>query len=65
MQVHEVIALLSVGVLIIFSSVGLFFCLFYICDRKFREYFNQELKVEICGVTREGQNNTLELLTYE
>ena len=64
MQVHEVIALLSVSILIIFSSVSLFFCLFYICDRDFRRYFNQELRTEICGKTQENSKDRLKLLTY-
>ena len=64
MQVHEVIALLSVGVLIVFSSISLFFCLFYICDEDFRKYFNQELRIVICGKVQENQSDRLELLTY-
>lgn len=63
MQVLKVIALLSVGILIVLSSISLFFCLFYICDRDFRKYFNQRLKTEICEETQD-QSDRLELLTY-
>ena len=64
MRIHEVIALLSIGVLIVLSFVSLFFCLFYVCDRKFRNYLNQELKAEICGKERSNQSDKLVLLPY-
>ena len=49
MQTIEVIALLGVCILITLSFINLFFCLFYICDKDFRKYFNQKLVNEITG----------------
>ena len=49
MQTIEVVALLGVCILITLSFINLFFCLFYICDKDFRKYFNQKLVNEITG----------------
>ena len=49
MQTTEVLALLGVCILITLSFINLFFCLFYICDKDFRKYFNQKLVHEITG----------------
>ena len=64
MQLHEQLAIFSIGILIVLSSISLFFCLFYICNEDFRRHFNQELRIEICGKTQEVQSDRLELLTY-
>ena len=49
MQTIEVVALLGVCILITLSFINLFFCLFYICEKDFRKYFNQKLVNEITG----------------
>ena len=49
MQTTEVLALLRVCILITLSFINLFFCLFYICDKDFRKYFNQKVVNEITG----------------
>ena len=49
MQTTEALALLGVCILISLSFINLFFCLFYICDKDFRKYFNQKLINEITG----------------
>ena len=42
-------AVLSILVLVVLAYSQLVFCLYYICNRNFREYINGRIRAEICG----------------
>ena len=42
-------AILSILVLVVLAYLQLVFCLYYICNRSFREYINGRIRAEVCG----------------